>query len=194
MFSIGLDFDGLFHDLASLTHMVLRDLFGRTMPHGREHKDLMVADGVVTHEEYKQLATELCCTDKYLPHMVPLPGVSRYFPLLRKISKGNVVRIITARKPEGAVVAQKWAKALCLDGAIVESSNATGSKGPHAEGLHVYVDDDIQHLHEVEGIVPYRFLFSWPYNEMETHDVSIIRVRSWEELYGHVQSLKNTYS
>jgi hypothetical protein len=190
---IGMDFDGLFHDLAVLKHRVLRDVFKRTMLEGRERKDFMIAEGIVTEEEYYRLATEICCTERYVPHMVPLPGMVSFFPRIRALSDNHTVRIVTARNALGTVVAQKWVNSLCL-GAKVESSNATGTKGPHAKGLHVFVDDDLRHLEEMEGIVPHRFLFSWPYNEMDKHDPSIVRVHSWRELHDHMVALTNAYS
>jgi len=193
MFKVGLDFDGVLWNFAELKHRVLYDLFGRTMSIGRETHDFMIADGVVTEEEYWELARVLCTTTRYLSDMTPLPGMSTYLPHIRTLSRDVEFRVVTLRTPEGAVIAQRWIDSLCL-GVKVESANAAGTKGPHADGLHVFVDDTLEHLHEVEGIVPHRFLFSWNYNNHHGPSDGIVRVRSWKELFDHLKAIAPHYT
>jgi hypothetical protein len=193
MFKVGLDFDGVLWNFAELKHRVLYDLYGRTMKPGRETYHFMIADGVVNVEEYWELVTVLCATTRYLHHMTPLPGMSTYLPHIRTLSRDTEFRVVTLRPPAGAVVAQQWIDSHCL-GVKVESANTAGSKGPHADGLHVFVDDTLEHLHEVRGIVPHRFLFSWGYNSHETVGEGIIRVYSWKELYAHLRVIAPQYS
>jgi hypothetical protein len=59
----------------------------------------------------------------------------------------------------------------------------------NAVGFDAYVDDDLDKLVLLRGIVPYLFLFSWGYNERVDESGVALRVRSWEEFYGKISAL-----
>lgn len=63
------------------------------------------------------------------------------------------------------------------------------SKSDACRGLDVYVDDDLDKLEYLVGIVDHRFLFSWEYNKhLTTKDIAS-RVTSWRELYSRISDL-----
>lgn len=63
------------------------------------------------------------------------------------------------------------------------------SKVSAANGLDFYVDDDLDNLKPLIGVVLHLFLFSWGYNaHVEVGDV-VKHLASWKELYRTIQIL-----
>ena len=121
--------------------------------------------------------------------MVPVVGMLTYVSQLRTVAPDVEIRVITARYADGTAIAQKWIDQCCL-GLTVESAREEESKAPKARGLHVFLDDSLEHLEELDGSVPHRFLFSWPYNEKDLiKDPTITRVRSWQEFMFNVRNI-----
>ncbi|HLC39014.1 MAG TPA: hypothetical protein VJJ80_02755 [Patescibacteria group bacterium] len=56
--------------------------------------------------------------------------------------------------------------------------------------MAIYIDDDIDKLAPLVGIVPYLFLFSWPYNLAEDERNIAKRIFSWQEFYREIQQLR----
>jgi|SRR3989338_6893899 len=193
VFRVGADFDGVISDMARLIRVGMRELYHREIPFGRERKDLMIGDGIVTDEEYRNLIDTISVTDKYLDQMIPVAGMLTHISQLRTVASDVEIRIITARYEKGTAIAQKWIDQCCL-GLTVESSSGEESKALKARGLHVFLDDTLERLEELDGSVPHRFLFSWPYNESDrVKDPSIIRVSSWREFTTHVRDIARAH-
>jgi len=58
-------------------------------------------------------------------------------------------------------------------------------------GLDVYIDDDLDKLEPLVGIVPYRFLLTHEYNLTEKpRDVGVERIIGWPALYREIKETK----
>lgn len=183
---IGLDFDGVISDCGDLKCKAAKRLFGVDIPIERFKKELVVGEGILTYEQYRNLQDVIYGTREYGMLMEAVPGVLEGVARLR--GDGHEVRVITSRDGEMLVIAREWAerKGLAIDFTGVGHGK---SKADAATGLDLYVDDDFDKLEPLVGVVPHRVLFSWGYNRhVDVRDVAS-RVASWEELVGKVAAL-----
>ena len=66
------------------------------------------------------------------------------------------------------------------------------TKAKACKGLDVYVDDDLDKLEPLVGIVPNRFLFSWGYNQhIDVPPSTAKRVDSWQQFYQEIRGLNS---
>ena len=73
----------------------------------------------------------------------------------------------------------------------ITSTGFGNSKAEACKGLDVYVDDDLDKLEPLVGIVPHRFLFTWEYNTHTSFDPAIaVRVNSWEQFYTEIKKVR----
>ncbi len=185
---VGLDFDGVIADSQKLKSQIAKKIYKVDIPPDIFKKEIVVNDRkILSHEQYRKIQKLAFATREWGMLMEPLEGVSEYFT---KLLAENKVKIITTRgKPESEIAAGWMVK----NGLPVPEIIPVGYGVPKTEackGLDVYVDDDFDKLQPLEGIVPYRLLFSWLYNE-DVNEEGIMRIRSWKELYDFVKKLKN---
>jgi hypothetical protein len=183
---IGLDFDGVISDCGDLKCKAAKRLFGVDIPPERFKKELVVGEGILTYDQYRHLQQVIYGTHEYGELMEPVPGVLEGIARLR--GDGHEVRVITSRDGETLEVARAWAdrRGLAIDFTGVGHG---ASKADAAAGLDFYVDDDIDKLEPLVGVVPHRALFSWGYNSHVDAEGVAVRVASWQELTDMVTSL-----
>lgn len=184
---IGLDFDGVISDCGTLKSETAKRLFGVDVPSARFKKELVIGDGILTLQQYRHLQEVIYGTREYGLLARAVAGALEAIPLLRM--DGHDLRVITSRDGKQLGVAKEWTRQNGLD--IDFTGVGYGaSKAGAAAGLDLYVDDDLDKLEPLVGIVPHRFLFSWGYNEhIETGGIAR-RVASWQELLREVKSAK----
>lgn len=176
---IGLDFDGVISDCGALKSETARRLYGIDVPSERFKKELVIGDGLLTLEQYRRLQEVIYGTREYGLTAKPVGGVLEAIP--RLLDAGHDLRVITSRDGIQLDVALEWAAThgISLDFTGVGYG---ASKAGAAAGLDLYVDDDLDKLEPLVGIVPHRVLFSWGYNaHIDEGDVAI-RVASWQDL------------
>jgi len=180
---IGLDFDGVISDCGTLKCEAALRLYGLSIPMERFKKELVVGGGLLTMEQYLALQDDIYGKWEIAQHAKPVPGVLEAVPEL--LRRGHEVRIITSRSGVTLEVARNWAKlhGLTLD---ITGVGHGVSKAEAAAGLDVFVDDDLDKLEPLVGVVPHRFLFSWPYNGHIDEGATAKRVASWAELMERV--------
>lgn len=183
---IGLDFDGVISDCGDLKCKAAKRMYGVDIPSSRFKKELVVGGGILTYEQYRQLQDTIYGTREYGMLMEPVTGVIEGIGRLRQ--DGHELRVITSRDGEMLDVAREWATRRGLSIEFTGVGHGA-SKAGAAEGLDLYVDDDLDKLEPLVGIVPHRVLFSWGYNaHIDVRNVAS-RVASWEELVGKVTAL-----
>jgi len=185
---IGLDFDGVIADCGNLKSKGAWELYRVLIPPEKFKKEILVGEKILTSAQYSEVQHLVYNTYEMGLLMEPVEGVLRYIP--RLIDEGHTVRIITSRQNESLAIAAEWAlkQGLLLDFTGVGYGR---SKATAAKGVDVYIDDDLEKLEPLVGVVPNRYLFSWGYNEHI--DVSGVanRIASWEEFYSTIQQLDN---
>ena len=180
--NIGLDFDGVISDCGRLKSEGAERLYGITIPPEKFKKEIVVGEGHLTLDEYRELQRIIYGTREYGLLMEPVEGALLYIP--RLVQDGHSVTVITSRGPTELEIAKEWS---AREGFTLELIGVGGdvSKADAATkaDLDVYADDDLDKLEPLVGIVRNRFLFSWGYNaHIDVRNVAT-RVASWEDLY-----------
>lgn len=184
--NIGLDFDGVISDCGKLKSDGCKKLYGVNIPPAKFKKEIVVGEKYLTLEQYCKLQKIIYETREIGFLMEPVEGVLHFLPLL--IAEGHTVLVVTSRGEVGLEIAKEWTaqQKMQLNFVGVGYGN---SKASAASGLDLYVDDDLDKLEPLVGIVPHRFLFSWDYNShAEIGDVCR-RLASWEDLYRTIKTL-----
>lgn len=185
---IGLDFDGVISDCGALKCAAAKKLYGVDIPAIWFKKELVVGSGMLTMQQYRDLQQAIYGTWDLGLALEPVDGVLDAIPKLR--GDGHEIKVITSRDGVQLDIARAWAMkyGLPLDFTGVGYG---ASKASAAEGLDLYVDDDLDKLEPLVGIVPRRLLFSWGYNSHLDATGVAERVSSWREILDVVTSSEN---
>ena len=183
---IGLDFDGVICDSGKLKSEGAKALYGIDIPPAKFKKEIVVGGKYLTLEQYRELQEVIYGTRTAGLLMEPVVGVLSFLP--RLVDDGHRVLVITSRAEVSLEIAKEWStqQKLRLDFVGVGYGN---SKADAANGLDLFVDDDLDKLKPLIGVVPHRFLFSWGYNAHVDPGTVAKRIVSWRELYYAVQSI-----
>lgn len=176
----GLDFDGVFSDCGKLKSKGAKQLYGVDILPAQFKKELVIGGGLLTTEQYRALQQRIYGTREMGLLMDPVPGVIDHLPKL--LADGHDVRVITSRTGTELEIAKEWSRLQGLQLAFTGTGYGN-SKADAASGLDLFVDDDLDKLAPLVGIVPHLFLFSWGYNEHVEAAPVAKRVASWDELY-----------
>ncbi|MFA5763970.1 MAG: hypothetical protein WC915_04100 [archaeon] len=182
---IGLDFDGVISDCGELKSRGAKMLFGVDIPSCKFKKEIIVGEGLLTIDQYRELQKTIYGTREIGLLMKPIPGALEY--ISRLIEDGREVSVKTSRGGVELEIAKEWS---ALRGLSLDFVGVSGeSKAEVAVGLDVYFDDDLEKLKQLVGIVPNRFLFSHGYNAQD--DVLDIakRIGSWNEFYCTIHAI-----
>lgn len=183
---IGLDFDGVLSDCGRLKELAAQEMFGVVIPRERFKKELVVGAGILSMEQYLHLQDVIYGTREYGLRMEPVPGMIEN--LNRLLAAGHEAQVISSRSGPTLAVAQEW---LERQGLRLQSTGVGlgVSKAEAASGLDAFVDDDLDKLEPLVGVVPHRFLFSWGYNDHVDIGATAARVASWRELHDALELL-----
>ncbi len=183
---IGLDFDGVISDCGKLKSDAAKKIYGLDIPPEKFKKEIVIGEGHLTAEQYRNLQKIIYGTREVGFLMEPVVGMLESVPQL--LALGHKFLIVTSRGEVELEIAKEWSvkKGLALDFIGVGYGV---SKASACAGLNVYIDDDLEKLEPLVGIVPHRFLFSWGYNSHIDEGSIAKRVGSWQELCKTIESL-----
>jgi uncharacterized HAD superfamily protein len=188
---IGLDFDGVFSNVADLKVRAAKRLFGKRIPEEHMHKYIVLRKGLLSKEEYDKLQDFSFNTD-FGSSMKPVPGMKVF--VKRMLREGYDLSVVTSRDGKALEVAKHW---LARHGIEIPIHGV--GRGTHKTGvtkqlrLDAFVDDDLYKLEPLCGTVQHRYLFSWPYNRHTEESSLVKRVHSWQELYKEISMLSVLY-
>lgn len=189
LMEIGLDFDGVISDCGKLKTYWAKELYGVDIPSERFKKELIIKDKILTLEQYRELQIQIYGVREFGLLMEPVPGVLELAPKLQR--EGHNLSIITSRGEKESEIAREWMRKYGLDIQLVGVGYGV-SKADACNGLEVYIDDDLDKLKSVINVVPYRYLFSWGYNQhMEVPKEVARRINSWKSFYEEIQRLNS---
>lgn len=183
---IGIDFDGLLSDCGLLKSEAALELYGVEIHPHQFKRELVVGRGLLTHDQYRELQYKIYGTRPLGFSMKPVPGAFVYIRQL--LRDGHDLLVVTSRSGEQLAIAEEWTNDLGLDLPFVGVGYGK-SKAQAARGLDVFIDDDLDKLEPLVGVVPHRFLFSWGYNKHLSEGAVASRVASWQEFYAKVAAL-----
>jgi uncharacterized HAD superfamily protein len=184
--NIGLDFDGVISDCGRLKSDAAKKLFNKDIPSAKFKRELLIDGGLLTAEQYTELQKTIYGTREIGMLMEPIQDVLIYLPKI--ITEGHKVTIITSRGETSLEIAKEWAvlKNLRLNFIGVNG----GNKADASRGLDLFIDDDLDKIEPLVGIVPHLFLFSHGYNEHINTGGIAQRIFSWKEFYEIISSFE----
>lgn len=185
---IGLDFDGVISDCGKLKSENAKRFYNIDIPPRSFKREFVVNHGILTSEQYDLLLDKIYGTRQIGLNMEPVEGALEFLPILKK--ENDELVIITSRKEGGTKIAREWMQRYGLDIKLIGIGGSV-SKAQACNGLDVYVDDDLNKLEPLIGIVPYRFLFSQDYNtDVFVPENIATRIKSWSHLYEEISKIK----
>ncbi|MGB2761959.1 MAG: HAD hydrolase-like protein [Minisyncoccales bacterium] len=183
---IGLDFDGVIIDREKLLMQAAEYLYRIKLSPKILKREILIESGILTKEQYNQLGRQIFETEEWGLRMKPVQGVLEYLSKLQ-IDR-HKIKIITSRGDIASDIAREWLKQKGIENIPVISVGYKNSKIEACQGLDIYIDDDLDKVESLVGVVPFLFLFSWPYNERSPINSSIIqRVYSWKHFYSEIE-------
>ena len=183
---IGLDFDGVVTDCGVLKSEGAKRLYGLDISPEKFKKEIIINNGILTADQYVELQRQIYETREFGLKMIMVPEAQKYINML--CSEGHDLEIITSRGGNALSIAKEY---IAINNLSISLNGIGGgiSKAEACIGLDVYVDDDLNKLIPLVGIVPHLFLFNWGYNKNIEIPKEITRVDSWEYFYKEVNNL-----
>jgi len=182
---VGLDFDGVITDNGQLKAVAAEELFGVKIPPEHFKRQLLVPN-TFSNEQYNLLLDTIYMESEWSRRMRPTEQVLHYGN--RLIQDGHDIRIISSREGEALENAKIW----LVDHGLEIDMRGVGpgnSKADAAAGLDVFVDDDLNKLEDLVGVVPTLYLFAWGYNSHLDESKVGKRIYGWAALYMHICQL-----
>ncbi|MBL1434252.1 hypothetical protein COB87_001620 [Candidatus Wolfebacteria bacterium] len=183
---IGLDFDGVIANCGKLKSDVAKMLFDLDIPPHKFKREIVIGEGHLTAEQYLNLQMTIYETREYGFLMEPVAGVLECVPKL--LALGHTILVVTSRGEAALKIAKEWSAEQGLTIDFVGLGYGV-SKAEACRGLDVYIDDDLDKLKPLVGIVPHRYLFSWGYNMHVANGNIAKRMVSWDEFHNTIKSL-----
>ncbi len=186
---IGIDFDGVIADAAKLKSYVAEKEFGRKIYWANFKREIVVGRRWLTNEQYDKVSQYAYGRWRYGQLLEPVRGARFYLAALFR--EGHEILIVTSRLGRNFAVADRWLQENGFNFVPRIGIGYGKSKAGilQAFGADVYIDDDIDKLLELVGIVPHLFLFAWPWSEKEKLPSEIKRlenswrVNPWKQFY-----------
>lgn len=178
---IGLDCDGVILDSQSFKPIAAREMFGIDIPLKFFSRERIVERGL-SIEQYERVKARVYEGD-FDNRTLPVSEAVLYIRIL--LGERNQIKVITSR--DGRILQS----AITIMSRHSINLPVTGlgyeiSKMEACQGLDLYVDDDLDKLVPLIGIVSHLLLFSWPFNQHEQVPRKIVRVSSWWEIYNYI--------
>ena len=181
--NIGFDFDGVIADSHSMKPVIAKQMFGVSIPPDMYKRDLVLNHGLLTPQEYDVVSKKLYSGDVEIQEVYQ---AILYIKIL--MTHGHAIKVVTSRSgADGALqVALEWfaKKNLYLD---VIGVGYGKHKTDACRGLDVFVDDDLQKLLPLQGLVKHLLLFSSPTNRQDEAPTGVHRLDSWWEIYNYIR-------
>ncbi len=183
---IGLDYDGVIADPSKAKSEQAKKMYNVDISPDMFKKELIVPK-FLTKEQYRLVQKEVYENKDLGLSMPPVPAALDYLPRLLK--ELHMITVITSRYKDSSDVAQEWLIKNDLFVPVIGVPYPL-PKTEACKGLDIYVDDDLDKLEPLVGIVENRYLFSWPYNKHNNPGSIAKRVDSWQQLYFEIQRLR----
>lgn len=182
---IGLDYDGVVVDTSLQRAEVCKIIFDVDIDPRHFAAKTVVADGLLTEQQYEDLMWKVFGDPKYATRMTVLPGA---IPAIHSlVCLGFLPRIVTMR-PDDSL--QFVARLLCdnrLQNVELLSTNRNKDKSGHLNGCVAFVDDRVAVLEKLRGTVEHLFLLD-TYSVQQTADWYTV-CHSWFELRPQLAAL-----
>lgn len=183
---IGIDFDGVIADCGALKREGANRLFAIDIPEEKFKKEIVVGEGLLTLEQYRFLQKQIYGTRELGLLAQPITGAKEYIERLKK--EGHKLTIITSRFTTELEIAKEWANQQGVDIELIGCEDGK-QQACRDLAIDIFIDDDLEKLESLDGLVPHLYLFSHGYNQSDNEKPTAIRVFSWEDFYHKITPL-----
>ena len=184
---LGLDCDGVVVDSGKLKSEGVKELYGMEIPPEEFKRELLVGSNIFTQEQYTHIQSQIYASRDLGLKMEPVKDAIEYISKLQ--DEGHELTVITSRRGDAAEIAREWMRAHSLELELVSVGKGE-NKSSACHGLNCYIDDDLDKLGYLVGVVPHRFLFTWGYNlHVKVPKLIARRVDSWKSFYKEISAL-----
>lgn len=184
---IGADFDGVVIYTNSLKAQFITGWYGVKVALSQCRRKILVANGILTNSQYDRVRDEVVVTDIGV-FADSMPGALACITKLRQDGH-RFDKIITLRREDGVKIARRWFEFRKFDINVLGVEFGSSDKKEAARGLDVFIDDDLENLKPLVGVVEHLYLFSHLHNKGENENGIAKRISSWEQFYGEIQIL-----
>ncbi|MDD4989966.1 MAG: hypothetical protein PHW31_01505 [Candidatus Pacebacteria bacterium] len=199
--AVATDFDGVLADNEKARILFAKKEFGVTLIPPVKREIVVERDHKLTNKQYRTLQQETGGKWEWAKLMEPIPGA---LSIIAKLYRAKcVLFVVTSRTDEvmsGKTesrypllsIANKWLKQKGILHYFREVKGAGYQKSKELVIKHlyprpvVYLDDDVDKLVPLEGIVEFLFLLSMLHNLEQELPFFIQRVDSWEDFYERI--------
>lgn len=178
---IGLDFDGVISDCLEMKSRFAKEMYGVDIPPYDFKKEIVFERKLLTPEEYRNLQLKIYEDEEI---GLTINEVMGAIDGIKNLMKDHNVVVVTSRGDSSVKIARKWLNKRGVDLPFI--SVQYGTDKMVAKDCDVFIDDDLVKLVPLSGHVPKLFLFSWPYNQEDSHP-SITRVASWKDFLDKIE-------
>ena len=188
---IGLDFDGVIADSMKIKARVANELFGQKIYWGDFKREIVVGHWL-TEEEYNTVNELTYRSWQYGKLIEPVAGAKFSIAWFKNL--GYDLLIVTSRSGKIFDVAEQWLEREKLNLIPIIGIGYKKNKAPilSAWSADIYIDDDLDKLLPLVGLIENLFLFSWPYNQHEILPPEIKRIENgWEEFRLEVHKIQH---
>ncbi len=186
--NIGLDFDGVISDAGKLKSDGAKKLYNIDIPPEKCKKEMVVGEGWLSLEQYRALQKRIYGTREIGLLMNEVKDAGVY--IKRLLKEGHILTVVTSRGVPESIIAKEWMVKRRLN-LPIKSVGKDISKKDACRGLHTFIDDDLEKLEPLVGVVPHRFLFNWAYNKDIPVALTVAkRVDSWKHFYEEIQKIE----
>ncbi|HWR00155.1 MAG TPA: hypothetical protein VN397_04915 [Candidatus Methylomirabilis sp.] len=189
---IGLDFHGVVVDNADMKAQRAPYYGASTLTRSMFIKNTAVGRGAhqLSGRQYQALKVDIYWRPRIAHRvMVPVAGALRF--MKRLIDEGHALVIISSSSRKHMKIAGRWCakNGLKVELVGIGMTRIDKSEAARQYNLDVFVDNDLEKLRTLVGVVPKRYLFNG-YGEKRVPVNGIaIRVSSWDELYHSLRKL-----
>ncbi len=181
---IGLDFDGVIADCNVVKSIAAEKIYGEHIsPRAFAMKEIAE---VLTDDQYRNLKRRIYNTREFESAMRLICGAERTINAL--LAEGHVVRVITSRFDTSLTIARQFLLRHALPLQITGVGINT-SKKEAADGLDVFIDDDVEKLEPLVTTVKHLYVFSYRDCDADEQNLRIRRVSSWEDIHNRIRAL-----
>ena len=145
----------------------------------------------ITCKKYRKVKTNAFWNKTTAIEIIPVPGAIACINKLH--DDGHSIFVISSRSRRSARIADAWCRhkqlPLAEDVIGVGMDRMDKSEAARKYGLDVFVDNDLEKLRLLDGVVRHKFLFTWHNNKNDDVGDVAERVIGWSGLYEAIRRI-----
>jgi uncharacterized HAD superfamily protein len=189
--NIGIDFGGVIADEGKYRVKAAKKMYDIDVPLSECMKHKIISKDYLSYEQYQALKKWIYESEEtYCFLLQPIAGAIKCLKVLSEL--GHSCKILTNRHGKTFKFTKKWIQNHSINIDLLSSNGGSKNAIARQENFDVFIDDDIEKLLELVGIVPHLYLMSWPYNQDQQLLDEVKPVSSWKKFYEEITLLSTS--